>query len=240
MEEKKTEQKEYKKMKAMSVSIRNTRRKALRKKRAALGLCTECGKPLDREGKLCTKCKDNVYNKQKERYEYYKSRGICPICGVNIIFEHESICPECKVKRCERVEKNKYNYRQHAKERRDNRVKNGLCAVCGKPTVDGKYRCTECQEKARKSAKKRPKKYVRQNWISDRMCAVCGGEPLVDGKRVCEKCYMRLLNSVEKREKAYASGEKERKQNQYWKDTNAGMIIHARRRSRVPIKKDFG
>lgn len=215
----------------------NARRKLLRKQRAAQGLCTECGKPLDRDGKLCMACKDKVYNNQRQRYEFYKSNGICPICGVNIIFEHENICPECRAKRQTRSENNREYYRAYNKRVRSERVKNGLCAMCGKPTVDGKYRCPECEEKQRQYAKKRPKKYVKENWSADRRCVICGGEPLVEGKRVCEKCYLRLLNSVAKREKAYANGEMERKQNLYWKKTNADMIIHARRRSRVPVDK---
>ena len=222
------------KIKPMPVSVR---RKLQRKQRAAEGLCTECGKPLDRDGKLCTACKEKVYNKQRQRYEFYKSSGICPICGVNIIFEHESACPECKAKRQTRAEANREHYRAYLKRVREERVKNGLCAMCGKPTVDGKYRCPECKAKLKQYARKRPKKYVKENWSSDGRCAICGGEPLVKGKRVCEKCYLRLLNSIEKREKAYASGEMERKQNLYWKKTNADLIIHARRRSRVPVDK---
>lgn len=222
------------KIKPMPVSAR---KKILRRKRAAEGLCTECGKPLDREGKLCEACREKVYNAQKQRREFYKSNGICPICGINIIFKHESACPECKAKQQTRAESNREYFRSRIKAIREERVKNGLCAMCGKPTVNGKYRCPECEEKQRQYAKKRPKKYVKENWSTDGKCAICGGEPLVDGKRVCEKCYLRLLNSIDKREKAYASGEMERKQNLYWKKTNADLIIHARRRSRVPVDK---
>lgn len=228
--------KKPKKMKPIPPSVK---KKMLRKQRAAKGLCTECGKPLDREGKLCTACKDKVYENQKKRYEFYKSNGICPVCGVNDIFEHENICPECRAKRQTRSEENRERYRNYINALRAERVKNGLCAMCGKPSVNGKYRCPECEEKLRRYEKNRPKKYVKENWSSDRRCAICGGEPLVEGKRVCEKCYLRLLNSIEKREKAYASGEMERKQNQYWKKTNADLIIHARKRSRVPTKKDI-
>ena len=229
-----SEKSKHTKIKPMPVSAR---KKLLRRQRAANGLCTECGKPLDREGKLCTACKDKVYEIQKQRYEFYKSNGICPVCGINDIFEHENICPECRAKRQTRSEANRERFNAYVKKKRDERVKNGLCAMCGKPTVGGKYRCPACQEKLRQYAKKRPKKYVKENWSSDRRCVICGGEPLVEGKRVCEKCYLRLLNSVEKREKAYASGAMERKQNEYWKKTNADMIIHARKRSRVPVDK---
>ena len=215
----------------------SARKKLLRRKRAAAGLCTMCGKPLDRKGKLCEACKDKAYERQRQRYDFYKSNGICPICGVNIIFEHESACPECRAKRQTRSEQNREYHNAYVKKLRSERTKNGLCAMCGKPTVDGRYRCPKCEEKLRQYVKKRPKKYVKENWSSDGRCAICGGEPLVKGKRVCEKCYLRLLNSIEKREKAYASGEMERKQNLYWKKTNADLIIHARKRSRVPIDK---
>lgn len=227
------------KQKKMKPIPPNVRKKMLRRQRAAKGLCTECGKPLDREGKLCTVCKNKVYENQRKRYEFYKSNGICPVCGVNDIFEHESACPECKAKRQTRSEENGERHRQYQNALRAERVKNGLCAMCGKPTVDGKYRCPECTEKLRKYERQRPKKYAKENWSADGRCAVCGGEPLVKGKRVCEKCYLRMLNSVAEREKKYASGEMERKQNQYWKKTNADLIIHARKRSRVPINKDI-
>ena len=216
----------------------SARKKILRRKRAAEGLCTECGKPLDRDGKLCEACKSRAYNNQKRRYDFYKSNGICPICGINIIFKHESACPECRAERQTRAEHNREYFRAYTNSVRAERVKNGLCAMCGKPTVDGKYRCPECTEKARQYAKKRPKKYVKENWSSDGQCTICGGEPLAKGKRVCEKCYLRMLNSVEKREKAYQSGEKERRNNDYWRRTNADMIIHARKRSRVPVSKE--
>lgn len=231
---KKPAKKPPQKMKPLSASAR---KKILRRKRAARGLCTECGKPLDRDGKLCTACKDKVYNHQRQRYDFYKSAGICPICGVNIIFEHESMCPECKARRQTTGEQNREYSRTYIKALRADRVAKGLCAMCGKPTVDGKYRCPECKEKERQYEKKRPKKYGKENRSSDGKCAVCGGEPLVEGKRVCQKCYLRILNSVDKREKAYASGEMERKQNLYWKKTNADLIIHARKRSRVPVEK---
>lgn len=226
----------YTKMKAIPPSVK---KKMLRKERAAKGLCTECGKPLDREGKLCTACKNKAYENQKKRYEFYKSNGICPVCGVNDIFAHESACPECKAKRQTRSENNRERHRQYQNALRAERIKNGLCAMCGKPTVDGKYRCPECTEKLKKYERQRPKKYAKENWSADGRCAVCGGEPLVKGKRVCEKCYLRMLNSVAEREKKYASGEMERKQNQYWKRTNADLIIHARKRSRVPSSKDM-
>ena len=229
-------------MKPMS---QNAKRKVLRKTRAANGLCTLCGKPLDvvyikysEEGKLCSSCRKVRNEKQRERVEWYKSHGICPQCGVNDIFENEGVCPECKAKNANRYEKKKEYYITYINDRRKERRANGLCADCGKPSPD-KYRCPECAAKAYKRSKKKGRNTTRQDWTTDGKCAICGGEPLHPGKRICEKCYARKLNESEKREKEYASGERVRTHNEYWKRTNADMIVHARKRSRINKNKVF-
>ena len=223
----------YKKMRPMTQSQRE---KLKRKVRANNNLCTRCGKPLDCDGKLCNDCRDYTRNYQKDRRDWYKSQGICPICGKNDIFEWEYSCIECKVKMQEYNEKHSEMICESQKNLRKRRREQGLCASCGKPSE--KYRCPECAAKNGKKKKNQPPKYTRENWKSNLQCAICGGEPLVPGKEVCEKCYARILNSTEKREKKYESGELERTNNGYWKRTNADMIIHARKRSRVSNYKD--
>lgn len=221
--------KQKKKQQAMS---RNLKDKLIRKERTRKGLCSNCGKPLDREGKMCTACKEKVYQTYKARTEWYTSHGICPICGQNEIFPNEKICPECKAKRQTREENRKDYQKKYQKALRKKRKALGLCTQCGRPMDNDTTVCNACKEKNKQRVKKKPKQYVKENWVSDRKCAICGGEPLVEGKRVCEKCYSRLLASSEKREQEYADGTKKRKVSEYWKRTNGTLIVYARKRSR--------
>lgn len=226
-----------KKRKRMVAISQAKRQKAIRIYRAEHGLCTNCGKPVDREGKLCTACLEKKKEESKQRREFYKSKGICPECGKYEIFPHESMCPECNAKRITREEKRSDYSKEYQKKLRDKRKAEGKCVECGKnpPEEEGGYLCSFCKEKRRKAAKRKPKKYIVANRVSDRLCARCD-RPALPGLKLCEEHYRIQLESVAKREKAYASGGKERKINPKWKGTNEDLIINARRRSRPSSK----
>ena len=222
-----------KKMKAKSQAIR---RKMILAERISKGLCTVCGNPVDTDGKMCQACREKAKKKTRERKQWYKEHGICPECGKYEIFPHESMCPECNAKRQTREEKRAEYSRNYQKQLREKRKAAGICVECGKsPTEDGSYICSACKEKRNIARKKKPKKYVVANRISDRLCARCD-EPALPGLRLCERHYNMMLESTRKREAQYASGEKERKLNQKWKGTNKDLIIHARRYSRPSNK----
>ena len=177
----------------------NQKKKALRAKRRKEGLCTKCGKPLDRDGALCTECLESGRQYQNERRNKLISLGLCPICGINIIFEHEKSCPECKAKKAIAQSKNQEYYREWGRNKVAERRANGLCPQCGKRPVDEGYKsCSECREKARKKYARKEKPYKRNEWSAEGRCAVCGKDELVPYKRVCWSCYGKRLESVKK------------------------------------------
>lgn len=105
------------------------------------GLCTLCGKPLDRKGAMCQKCKDNHNKYVQETRDWYYFNGICPICGKNKIFDDDYMCRECKSKYREwskNYQKKKYHERKLM----------GICVRCGKnKSTIGNSTCRSCREK---------------------------------------------------------------------------------------------
>lgn len=170
-----------------------------RKQRRKQGLCTTCGKPVDRDGVLCSECYKKASEDQKKRREVLLSLNLCPICGVNQIFPPEKSCPECKAKKAiSRSERIDY-YREWERKKVAERRAKGLCPYCGKRPPDEGYKmCAECREKARKKYAKKEKPYMRSEWVAERRCAICGKDELVPNKRVCWGCYATRLEAVKK------------------------------------------
>ena len=226
-----SESKKHKRMKAMSQA---KRRKQVQAERISKGLCTVCGKPVDTDGRMCSSCRERSWTERKKRQEWYKAHGLCPVCGKYEIFPQEAMCPECNAKRQTREEHRADYNRKYQKMLREKRKAAGVCVECGKnKPEEGERRCKFCKEKRRQARKKKPKKYVVANRISDLLCARCD-EPALPGKRLCERHYNMMLEATRKREEQYANGEKERKLNPKWKGTNKDLIIHARKYSRPP------
>lgn len=77
-----------------------------------------------------------------ERYEWYKSHGICVDCGANEAYRGHTQCLECRFKGIEKTQKWQEKNREHHKEYqkayqrnlRQYRRDNGLCQQCGKPS----------------------------------------------------------------------------------------------------------
>lgn len=114
------------------------------------------------------------------------------------------------------IEDRRAYHRQYMKERRNLFREHGFCAECGKEdayTMNGHYRCFECQDKRRK----RPVEYIKQekptmeNFRYDSsLCYFCGepvmsGETLYSGKpfRVCCNHYEFMKQIAAKGRKAY-------------------------------------
>jgi len=81
--------------------VRNSRAK-IRQNRKEQGLCTECGMPNDREGKLfCTSCHIRYSEIQKKRYNEKINNGLCVTCvkpNDRLGFTKCTICYEKEIK----------------------------------------------------------------------------------------------------------------------------------------------
>lgn len=128
---------------------------------------------------------NHEYNKQysKERYDYLKSRGLCPKCGKNKHADGFVLCADCicemAIKRKRDSEKESKRYKAYYQDKREK----GLCVCCGK-NANGKAYCQECaiKQSLRKKAKKTP------NFRLDTECRICR-KPVLDGFKYCEEHY---------------------------------------------------
>lgn len=57
--------------------------------RKASNLCVLCGKPLDREGVVCTACNSKRTAYGRELYKKLQAVGVCPRCGKNLLYGDE-------------------------------------------------------------------------------------------------------------------------------------------------------
>ena len=93
--------------------------------RKASNLCVLCGKPLDREGVVCTACNSKRTAYGRELYKKLQAVGVCPRCGKNLLYGDEKSCVECRAKSAETMSKiratdvEKYNERQKHGEKHD-------------------------------------------------------------------------------------------------------------------------
>lgn len=75
------------------------------------GLCSSCGKPLDREGVICEACRVQRQKNNALRRARIKESGLCPICGKRPMYEGKS-CAICREKKRIQAQLNKWN-REH-------------------------------------------------------------------------------------------------------------------------------
>ena len=77
------------------VKSQNENKKKFLYRRLEKGLCTRCGKPLDRKGWTCISCLEKKReNSQKDR-EYYIKNHVCPRCRKEKLYGDETICIVC-------------------------------------------------------------------------------------------------------------------------------------------------
>lgn len=135
----------------------------------------------------------NKQEKNKERVKKYrelwKSQGLCLRCA-KIKVEGKSFCEACS-KRINELKR----------ERREKRIKRGLCSICGKSMpIEGSRHCQNCFDKVKKINEKR----IRKN-VSNGMCRACGKDKPEDGKKHCQLCNVKALEKREKvRQKVFA------------------------------------
>ena len=94
------------------------------------------------------------YAKAKQRrdnrdiYNWYKERNICPKCKKTWAAAGHVYCESClKVKTAEwKKYSGEYNARK-CKERREALKAKGLCVRCAKPAVPGRVLCAKCAKK---------------------------------------------------------------------------------------------
>ena len=84
--------------------------------RKASNLCVVCGKPLDREGVVCTACNTKRTAYGRELYKKLQAVGVCPRCGKNLLYGDEKSCVECRAKSAEQVSKLRDKNREHYNE----------------------------------------------------------------------------------------------------------------------------
>lgn len=191
-----------------------------RAKRRREKLCTYCGKPVDRNGRLCSSCLAEAEDYNQKRRDLLKSLGLCIRCGKYEIFEHEKYCPECKAKMAEADSKrDKDTKNKNEKERRNRLKAKGICPDCGKNKPEPGYiTCRDCLDKRKKRKLRKGKPNVRAEWDAELRCVQCGNPNRVPGKKVCEDCYRTRIDAIKK-----MNDKRSDDFNKVWKESNMRM-----------------
>lgn len=152
-------------------------------------------------------------SRHAERYEWYKSHGICVDCGANDAAKGHTRCLECMSKELEKTLKwqknNTEKYREYQKLYQRNlrayRKENGLCQQCGKPTQNGYVFCTEHLAARRiKKENRRRQQGIIPRWMfgNSELCTFCGKSVANKGDKCCPTCLERERKwSAEQRKK---------------------------------------
>lgn len=119
------------------------------------GLCQICGEPLDREGALCKKCLKEQNQYKKDTRDWLLAHKICPRCGKRKADYGFKTCGICREKI--RNQKKRLTF----SNKRDNRVKNGLCFFCDSPVKEGYKVCEKHYEMNVQKARSKKAKEAR-------------------------------------------------------------------------------
>lgn len=188
--------------------------------RKANNLCTRCGKPLDRQGTLCTACKDKYTAYSRDIYKKLQAVGVCPRCGKNLLYGDEKSCIDCRAKSAKATAKmrtadvKKYNERQKVwrKARYEKDKENGICTRCRKRKADPGYStCAFCRETMRNARVKMPERTGR---YEQGLCFFCDN-PIKPGYKVCEMHYQKNVKNATC-EKANIARQKIKERNSQW------------------------
>lgn len=183
-------------------------KKTTYQRRREAGLCGRCG-GIPEEGKsLCGTCGEKERNRVKSEYEWYQINRICPRCRTESILGDEKMCPECRAKNSERMQK--YNEQDDGERRRRlarksyksvsmKRREDAICTRCGKRKADsGRKTCGICRAKLNKAQRDWHERNSVRCTMGERKersengrCFHCG-EPAKEGYKVCEKHYQSL------------------------------------------------
>lgn len=146
-------------------------------------------------------------------YHWYKSHGICPLCGKEKAAKGRTACLNCLSIEAEKAQQRRDSFTPEQKQRADKSSKDchkrlyderkaaGICVKCGKCKArQGHVRCTECTIKLNRAAEKHRRKIGRKPHFmltEHDVCYICGGEPL-PGKRLCAVHYEIAMKNLEK------------------------------------------
>ncbi len=167
----------------------------LYKYRSENGLCTQCGKPLDTTGKVCSSCREKRNAQVRINYAYKKMNGHCTRCGAETL-PGSATCEVCKVKDAERHKENYEKVRDKNRIRSADRKKRlkeqNRCSHCGKPLEEEGYAyCAECRLKQRKyNAERRAGKGKMPG-----VCLYCN-KPAAKGYSYCEEHLEKKRESI--------------------------------------------
>lgn len=136
--------------------------------------------------------------KNKELYNWYKSKGICTKCGTNKVKKGCTMCWDCAEKsnmRSQNYYHSKMTEDQYKRRLNYNRRKRELCVAFGicrdclkRDAIKGRF-CLECYIKAqRRNMKKREGEIQRTERVDYGLCYFCG-KPVIEGKKTCPTCY---------------------------------------------------
>lgn len=175
--------------------ISNLYQRRMIERRKENNLCTNCGKPLDREGTSCIECRNKINKEVRDTRNWYQSHGICPRCRRNKLYGTEKNCPECAarayISAMKTRDNEKYN-RKHAewsKRTHQEMIDKGICTRCRKRNADGGYKtCEICRAKGKQYKRMKYGKPNRQERHLQGLCYFCDN-PIKQGYKVCEHHY---------------------------------------------------
>ncbi len=91
----------------------------------------------------------------KERYEWYKGRGICTTCGRTWAEPGHVRCKECEDNIAVYHNRRREERRLAMRQKRAERIAAGICTECGKrPATDGMRMCPRCRAMRNDSTRK--------------------------------------------------------------------------------------
>lgn len=146
----------------------------------------------------------------RETYLYYKKNRVCVQCGCYSAAPNRVRCEVCLIKNSEsqknikkreneqEKEERKRKHREYLKKLRDERKKNGLCIMCGKPQCNSSIvYCIDCKIKNQRRNEKRKNGIDRSDRKNYGLCYRCGNT-CIKGKSLCENCYNVSIQNLPK------------------------------------------
>lgn len=129
--------------------------------------------------------------------QWYIDHNICVACGQRDAFNGRQKCPECLEKAI--IQNMKYrslererSYYPRRKEKREQRIADGLCPICGKPAAKGQLCLEHFIKRRRKRETEKMEREIRGDprriRVENGLCWFCSEQALPE-KRVCQKHY---------------------------------------------------
>lgn len=219
------------------------RNKKRYEKRKSSGLCVTCGKPAD-NGCRCKECSKKASDYVTDVHNMRKENGLCICCGEPVDRNSKQFCTYHKMEKraqsqseYERIKaSDSYStYRadqtEYQRQRKIDRIENGLCIYCGKRKVYSERStrmCLYCLYKTNK--KQREYRYEhtefhRSDAIEGVHCKTCLKPVENKGTKQCNRCReVSLMNLLKTRENHpwkniyYGHGEPFQKREEYSDD----------------------